>query len=73
MIAIDAFLASLPARHAAAWFGVGDATAIVWVRRAQRDGGVRGAQARVGGVALRVKIHQAREGVDDGQTTKGIF
>ncbi len=31
---IDAALAGLPARHAAARFGIGDATAIVWVRRA---------------------------------------
>ncbi|MFO1125115.1 MAG: IS630 transposase-related protein [Methylocystis sp.] len=35
---IDAALAGLPARHAAARFGVGDATAIVWVRRARRTG-----------------------------------
>ena len=32
---IDAALADLPARHATARFGVGDATAIVWVRRGQ--------------------------------------
>lgn len=35
---IDAALAGLPARHAAARFGVGDATAIVWVRRARQTG-----------------------------------
>ena len=35
---IDAVLAGLPARHAAARFGVGDATAIVWVRRARESG-----------------------------------
>jgi transposase len=35
---IDAALAGLPARHAAARFGVGDATAIVWVRRAHQTG-----------------------------------
>ncbi|MFZ3178764.1 MAG: IS630 family transposase [Methylocystis silviterrae] len=35
---IDAALAGLPARHAAARFGIGDATAIVWVRRARQTG-----------------------------------
>lgn len=35
---IDAALAGVPARHAAARFGVGDATAIVWVRRARQTG-----------------------------------
>lgn len=35
---IDAALAGVPARHAAARFGVGDATAIVWVRRARETG-----------------------------------
>lgn len=35
---IDAALAGLPARYAAARFGVGDATAIVWVRRARETG-----------------------------------
>ena len=35
---IDAALAGLPARHAAARFGVGDATAIVWVRRVRQTG-----------------------------------
>ena len=35
---IDAALAGLPARQAAARFGVGVATAIVWVRRARQTG-----------------------------------
>ena len=35
---IDAALAGLPARQAAARFGVGIATAILWVRRARQSG-----------------------------------
>ncbi len=35
---INAALAGLPARQAAARFGVGIATAIVWVRRARQSG-----------------------------------
>ena len=35
---IDAALAGMPARQAAARFGVGIATAIVWVRRARETG-----------------------------------
>jgi len=35
---IDAALAGMPARHAATRFGVGIATAIVWVRRARESG-----------------------------------
>lgn len=35
---IDAALSGLPARHAAARFGVGVATAIVWVRRFRESG-----------------------------------
>lgn len=35
---IDTALAGTPARHAAARFGVGEATAIVWVRRARETG-----------------------------------
>jgi transposase len=35
---IDAALAGLLERSAAARFGVGDATAIVWVRRARQTG-----------------------------------
>lgn len=35
---IDAALAGLPARQAAARFGVGIATAILWVRRARETG-----------------------------------
>jgi len=40
---IDAALKGLSARQAAARFGVGDATAIAWVRRA-RQSGERGAR-----------------------------
>jgi transposase len=35
---IDAALKGLSARQAAARFGIGDATAIVWVRRARQSG-----------------------------------
>ena len=35
---IDAALSGMPARHAAERFGVGIATAIVWVRRARETG-----------------------------------
>lgn len=35
---IDAALAGSSARQAAARFGIGDATAIVWVRRARQNG-----------------------------------
>jgi len=35
---IDAALAGAPARQAAARFGIGDATATVWVRRARQNG-----------------------------------
>ena len=35
---IDAANAGLPARHAAARFGIGIATAIIWVRRARETG-----------------------------------
>lgn len=35
---IDAALAGMPARHAAPRFGIGIATAIVWVRRARQNG-----------------------------------
>ena len=37
---IDAALSGTPARRAAARFGVGDATAVVWVRRAREGAGV---------------------------------
>jgi transposase len=40
---IDAALSGASARQCAARFGVGEATAIVWVRRA-REGGERGAR-----------------------------
>ncbi len=35
---IDAALGGTPARHAASRFGIGIATAIVWVRRARQTG-----------------------------------
>lgn len=35
---INAALAGTPARRAAAQFGIGDATAIIWVRRARQSG-----------------------------------
>ncbi len=35
---IDAALAGAPSRHVAMGFGIGDATAIVWVRRARETG-----------------------------------
>ncbi len=35
---IDAALAGAPSRHVAMRFGIGDATAIVWVRRARETG-----------------------------------
>ncbi len=35
---INAALAGTPARRAAARFGIGDATAIIWVRRARQSG-----------------------------------
>ena len=50
---IDAALAGLPARHAAARFGIGDATAIVWVRRAPGTGG---GNARMQGPPRRPKL-----------------
>src|SRR3954462_697460 len=42
---IDAALAGMAARQAAVRFGVGIATAIVWVRRARETGGAHGAPA----------------------------
>ncbi len=50
---IDAALAGLPARHAAVRFGVGIATAIVWVRRARETGERR---ARLQGQPRRSKL-----------------
>ena len=55
---IDAGLAGLPARQAAARFGVGIATAIVWVRRA-RESGVR--TARRQGQPRRSKLDPHRD------------
>ncbi len=50
---IDAALAGLPARQAAVRFGVGIATAIVWVRRARETGERR---ARLQGQPRRSKL-----------------
>ena len=55
---IDAALSGTPARKAAARFGIGDATAIVWVRRA-REGGER--RARKQGQPRRSKLDPHRE------------
>ena len=55
---IDAALAGLPARQAAARFGVGIATAILWVRRA-RETGER--TARPQGQPRRSKLDPHRE------------
>ena len=55
---IDAALSGLPARHAAARFGVGVATAIVWVRRF-RESGER--QARKQGQPRRSKLDPHRD------------
>ena len=54
---IDAVLSGTPARRAAARFGVGDATAIVWVRRAREDGERR---ARKQGQPRRCKLDPHR-------------
>ncbi len=55
---IDAALAGLPARQAAVRFGVGIATAIVWVRRARETGERR---ARPQGQPQRSKLDPHRE------------
>ena len=55
---IDAALSGTPARRAAARFGVGDATAVVWVRRA-REGGER--RARKQGRPRRSKLDPHRK------------
>jgi transposase len=55
---IDAALAGLSARHAAARFGVGLATAIVWARRA-RETGERAAREQ--GQPRRSKLDTHRE------------
>jgi transposase len=55
---IDAALAGVPARHAAARFGIGDATAIVWVRRARQTGERR---ARKQGQPRRSKLDPHRD------------
>jgi len=54
---IDAALAGLPARQAAVRFGVGIATAIVWVRRARQTGERR---ARPQGQPRRSKLDPHR-------------
>jgi len=54
---IDAVLAGLPARQAAARFGVGIATAIVWARRARETGERR---ARPQGQPRRSKLDPHR-------------
>jgi transposase len=55
---INAALAGLPARQAAARFGIGIATAIVWVRRARQSGERR---ARRQGQPRRSKLDPHRE------------
>jgi transposase len=55
---IEAALNGLPARQAAARFGIGDATAIVWVRRA-RQTGERGARKQ--GQPRRSKLDPHRD------------
>jgi transposase len=55
---IDAALSGTPARKAAAHFGIGDATAIVWVRRARESGERR---ARKQGQPARSKLDPHRD------------
>ena len=55
---INAALAGLPARQAAARFGIGIATAIVWVRRARQSGERR---ARRQGQPRRSKLDPHRD------------
>ena len=55
---IDAALAGLPARQAAARFGVGIATAILWVRRARET---RERTARLQGQPRRSKLDPHRD------------
>jgi transposase len=55
---IDAALTGMPARQAAAHFGIGDATAIVWVRRARLSGE---RTARKQGQPRRCKLDSHRE------------
>ena len=55
---IDAALAGAPARQAAARFGIGDATAIVWVRRARQSGE---RTARKQGQPRRCKLDRHRD------------
>jgi transposase len=59
---IDAALAGTPARHAAARFGIGVATAIRWVRQARETGDRR---ARRQGAPRRSKLDPYREAVLD--------
>lgn len=55
---IEAALSGTPARQAASRFGIGDATAIVWVRRA-RESGERGARKQ--GQPRRSKLDPHRD------------
>lgn len=55
---IDAALSGMPARRAAARFGIGEATAIVWVRRARASGE---RQARKQGQPRRSKLDPQRD------------
>ena len=55
---IDAALSGTPARQAASRFGIGEATAIVWVRRA-RESGERGARKQ--GQPRRSKLDPHRD------------
>lgn len=55
---IDAALSGMPARRAAARFGIGEATAIVWVRRARASGE---RQARNQGQPRRSKLDPQRD------------
>jgi transposase len=64
---IDAALSGVPARHAAARFGVGDATAIVWVRRARQTGE---RMARRQGQPRRCKLDPHRDYLVDLIATK---
>ena len=71
---IDAALAGVPARHAAARFGVGDATAIVGAAGA-RDRGAHGAQAGTASTlearspsGLSAGIDRGDAGLDDQRT-----
>ena len=53
---IDAALSGLPARQAAVRFGVGIATAIVWVRRARESGERMARRQASGGARSLIRI-----------------